>query len=149
MTEFVIKHVLPGMKVAEIGAYNVNGTFRPLFAHCHYVGLDIVAGPNVDRVVAQYDFGKDEFDAVVSGSTMEHVEDIYAWAQAVVALAVPGGLVCVIAPHTWGEHKHPLDCWRILPDGMRWLFVKKLGVAELECRAGETDTIFMGRLPLA
>jgi hypothetical protein len=31
----------------------------------------------------------------------------------------PGGRMCMIAPYSWGYHEHPVDCWRIYPEGMR------------------------------
>ena len=69
---------------------------------------------------------------------MEHVPDLHAFAAEVTRICLPGGLLCMIAPHTWVEHQHPVDCWRIFPDGMRWLF-RELEI--LECRQGsEIDT---------
>lgn len=28
------------------------------------------------------------------------------------------GLLCVIAPNGFGEHRYPVDCWRFFSDGM-------------------------------
>lgn len=39
----------PGL-IVEIGALNINGSIRELFANCEYVGVDVVPGPGVDVV---------------------------------------------------------------------------------------------------
>lgn len=132
------------LTVADVGAYDVNGTFRDLFApECFtYTGLDVQTGPNVDRVVEHYNFGQELFDIVISGNTVEHVEDMYRWKEEFVRICKPGGLVCITAPHSFPEHKYPIDCWRIFPDGMKWLF---RDLELLDCRLGVTDTLFIGR----
>jgi len=142
MAAFAAQYVREPARVADIGAYDVNGTFRPLFQHCVYVGFDIAAGPNVDRVVPADNFGEETFDVVVSGSCMEHVLDLHQCANQCVSIARPGGLLCIVAPHTWAEHRHPVDCWRVYPDGMRWLF-RDLEI--IDCRAERTDTILIAR----
>ena len=61
--------------VLEIGAYNVNGSVRPLFAHAtSYTGLDVRDGPGVDIVsdCADYD-GQGAYDTVVSTEVLEHM----------------------------------------------------------------------------
>jgi SAM-dependent methyltransferase len=142
MRAFAAQYVITPARVADVGAYDVNGTFRPLFAHCEYVGIDLAAGPNIDRVVTADNFGEGGFDVVISGSCMEHVFDLHEWANQCVGLAKPGGLLCIVAPHTWHEHRFPVDCWRVFPDGMRWLF-RDLEI--IECRADVTDTILIAR----
>jgi SAM-dependent methyltransferase len=122
MRYFVKRYIHAYVSVADIGSLDVNGTFKDLFKRAKYEGLDIVEGPNVDRVVKPYDFGDKLYDVVISGSTMEHVEDLHRWSSEVVRICVPGGLICIIAPSSWPEHKYPVDCWRILPDGMKFLF---------------------------
>lgn len=140
-------------RVLDVGSYDVNGTYRPIFDRREppsgapaylYTGIDIVKGPNVDRVVEPYDFGSTTYDVVISGSCMEHVQDIFAWARAVMNSCRRGGLVCVTAPHTWEEHRHPVDCWRIFPDGMRFAF-RELEV--LECDRNNCETWIYARKP--
>lgn len=145
MQAFADKYVTAPVRVADVGSYDVNGTFRDLFPHCEYVGVDITAGPNVDRVVRPEDFGEGGFDVVVSGSCMEHVEDVRQWAMQCIGLAKPNGLFCIVAPHgntVVAEHRHPVDCWRIFPDGMRWAF-RDLEI--IECRMDQVDTILIAR----
>ena len=113
--------------VLDVGSYNVNGTFRPLIEQrgWNYTGLDTIAGPNVD-VVAQdpfaFHFDDDAFDVVLSGSTMEHVTAIWRWVPELVRVLKPGGLLAIHTHWKFPEHRYPVDCWRIMPDGMRYLF---------------------------
>jgi hypothetical protein len=83
---------------------------------------------------------------------MEHTQDVLRWADAVVKACKPGGLVCITAPHTWEEHKHPVDCWRIFPDGMFYAFsgrALELGVGEplrvIQCSRNNADTWLYAR----
>jgi len=142
MKEFANTYVTAPCSVADVGSFDVNGTFRPFFRHCQYEGLDVKKGPNVDRVVKPYDYGDKQYDVVVSGNTMEHVQDLHTWAREVTRICKPGGLICITAPHTWAEHRYPVDCWRILPDGMKWLF-RELDI--LECKMTKKDTYLVAR----
>lgn len=145
VSRFALERVTPNDSVADVGAYDVNGTFRSIFINCKYTGLDIEPGPNVDLVVAPYDFGNKQFDVVVSGSAMEHVQDLRRWAAACIAIMRPGGLLCVVVPHgTSGftEHRHPVDCWRVWPDGIRWLF-RDLDI--FYCAVEARDTVMYAR----
>jgi SAM-dependent methyltransferase len=113
------------LKIADVGSLNVNGTYRPLFQkpQWEYVGLDITKGPNVDIVLEGEDewtnVKDDAFDVVISGSTLEHTRHPWLFMKQVARIARPAALICVIAPYCWGFHAHPLDCWRIFPDGMK------------------------------
>lgn len=134
--------VNPGATVADIGSRDVNGTCRALFPGCKYTGLDIEAGKNVDRVVLPYFFGEWQHDVVISANVLEHVEDMQRWCDALRRICRPRGLFCVIAPHTLHEHRYPLDCFRIFPDGMRWLFRDCFRI--IACEAFEMDTRIVG-----
>ena len=88
-------------------------------------GLDTIAGPNVDVVTQDpfaFPFDDDQFDIVLSGSTMEHVTAIWRWVPELVRVLKPGGLLAIHTHWRFPEHRFPVDCWRILPDGMRYLF---------------------------
>lgn len=115
------------VRVLDVGAYDVNGTYRPLveWRGWNYTGLDVAAGPNVDVVAAdpyRFPFGDGEFDVVISGSTMEHVEAIWLWVPELARVLRPGGLLVIVTHWQFIEHRYPVDCWRIMPDGMRYLF---------------------------
>lgn len=110
-----------------MGSYNVNGCLKPLFEErgWGYVGMDLAPGPNVDFVSPDpyhFPFADNQFDLVVSSSTMEHVEAIWLWVPELVRVLRPGGLLAIVTHTKWMYHPHPVDCWRIMPDGMSYLF---------------------------
>ncbi len=124
--------------ILDVGSYDVNGSYKPLFNNplWKYTGLDIEAGPNVDVVSkGNYDFGLDkQYDVIVSGNCLEHVENPQQWIWEVEKYVKPGGIVCIITPFTIPEHRFPLDCWRILPDAYRYMMEKQAGFEIIETR---------------
>lgn len=97
--------------------------------------MDIAPGRNVDIVsekMYEYPFKDGEFDVVVSANTMEHVKDIFLWMKELAR--VSNNLVCVVAPSNHPEHKYPIDCWRVYPDGMRFAMTEIAGLEIIECR---------------
>jgi SAM-dependent methyltransferase len=114
--------------VLDVGSYDVNGNYREMIerhAGWHYTGLDVCAGPNVDVVSADpyhFPFEDNTFDLLISGSTMEHVEAIWLWVPELVRVLKPGGMLSIVTHWSFKEHKYPIDCWRIMPDGMKYLF---------------------------
>jgi len=113
-----------GSKVLDVGSRIADGqtdTFRSLFAHCKYTGADIQEGPNVDVVLDDpwaWDLPHESYDVVISGNTLEHVAYPWVTMQQIKQVLKPDGWVCIIVPHRWPIHQHPIDCWRFLPDGM-------------------------------
>lgn len=127
-----------GSSVLDVGSRNVNGSFRELFPDTLYTGIDIEAGDNVDLVVKEYEypFADNYFDVIISGSTLEHVRKPWLWIKEVARILKPGGKLCVIAPYAHPYHAHPVDCWRIFPDGMRTLF-DEAGLTTLHCEMND------------
>ena len=146
MAEFVATLPPPPLRVIDIGALNVNGNYRDLFANYEYVGADIVEGPNVDVVLhGPYDWrAGTDWDVAISGQCVEHVPDLAAWAREFGALLKPGGLACILVPWVWGEHRFPVDCWRVLPDGMAWL-IETAGLVAIETRKDGHDCVGLAR----
>jgi SAM-dependent methyltransferase len=111
----------------DVGSFSVNGSYRPIVeGHgWQYTGVDIVPGKNVD-IVSQnpylFPFSDGAFDIVISGSVMEHVKCIWFWVPELARLVRPGGMLAIITHTHWKYHPHPVDCWRIMPDGMQLLF---------------------------
>lgn len=125
----MLGHISGGdsLNVLDVGSYNVNGTFRPLVENrgWRYTGVDTMAGPNVDVVTVNpflFPFDDGTFDVVISGSTMEHVTAIWEWLPELVRVLRPGGFLAIHTHWKFPEHRYPVDCWRIMPDGMRYLF---------------------------
>ncbi|MGA8496779.1 MAG: methyltransferase domain-containing protein [Xanthobacteraceae bacterium] len=63
-----------GKSVLDVGSYNVNGDNRHLFEKCEYLGIDVAAGPNVDRVIRAHelDYSDASFDVIISTECFEH-----------------------------------------------------------------------------
>lgn len=140
MRYFVNKYLDKEKKldILDVGSYDVSGTYKLLFENTNwrYYGLDIVEGPNVDIIAKSgYDFGLDrQFDVVVSGNCLEHVEAPWKWIKEIYKVTKNGGIVCIITPLTLGEHKYPIDCWRILPDGYKYLLEKESNFKVIETK---------------
>lgn len=112
------------LEVLDVGSYDVNGCYKELFKpnEFNYVGLDMEKGPNVDLVpFSPYEWvelKKDSFDVVISGQAMEHIEFFWVTVAEMVRVTKEGGLICIIAPNGFSEHRYPVDCWRFFTDGM-------------------------------
>lgn len=124
------------LEILDVGSLDINGSYRGLFSNpkWHYTGLDIVPGKNVDMVSMDpyhYPYKDESFDIVISGQCLEHVEDMYAWAEEVIRLVKKDGVLIIVVPSIWGEHRFPIDCWRIFPDGLRFLFSKRGKMQEI------------------
>ncbi len=118
---------LPIASVLDVGSCDVNGTFKPLIQRrgWRYTGLDVTPGPNVDVVAPdpyRFPFEAGTFDVVISGSTMEHVQAIWKWLPELVRVLKPGGFLAIHTHWQFPFHRYPVDCWRVMPDGMQFLF---------------------------
>lgn len=111
--------------ILDLGSQDINGSYRPLFAEpaWQYVGIDMAAGNNVDVVLSDpYDWREikpDSADIIISGQTFEHTEFFWLTMQQIARALKSGGLCCILAPSTGPEHRFPVDCWRVYPDGFR------------------------------
>jgi len=115
------------LSILDLGSQDVNGSYKELFTKpgWHYLGLDMAPGKNVDLVLADpynwTEIPSASVDIVISGQAFEHIEFIWLTIQEIARVLKPGGQTCILAPSAGGEHKYPVDCWRIYPDGMRAL----------------------------
>ena len=125
--QFLEQYKNQDLLIADLGSYDVNGSYRPLFAHSSwsYLGLDVSAGPNVDIVLENpYNWqtlSSDSVDVIISGQAFEHIEFFWLTVLEISRVLKPGGLCCIIAPSSGPEHRYPVDCWRFYRDGMRAL----------------------------
>lgn len=128
MTEMLKRYDGPKpASVLDVGSFDVNGTYRPLVTGLgwHYTGLDVAAGPNVDIVSPdpyRFPLAEGTYDIVMTGSTMEHVEAIWLWVPELVRVLRPNGMLAIVTHWQFPLHRYPIDCWRIMPDGMQYLF---------------------------
>lgn len=108
MMGVIKKYNLENANVIDVGSYDVNGTYRPLFASDKYRGVDIRPGPNVDFLMESGAWnGLKDIDVVVSGQTFEHVEDIPKLMKAINKILKPDGLLCIISPSAGPRHCEP------------------------------------------
>jgi SAM-dependent methyltransferase len=138
------------LHILDVGSYNVNGTYKKLFDNpkWKYVGADIGPGPNVDMVIDENgvwsNITDNAYDAVICGQVLEHTKEPQKLALAIARVCKVNGYCFVIAPWKFGPHPFPKDYWRILPDGMEFIFMDVAGLAKLECYMSGVDTVFAG-----
>jgi len=113
------------LEILDVGSADVNGTYADLFDNPNwtYRGADMVEGKNVHVILADpYNWTNIEsnsFDVVISGQTFEHIEYFWITTLQIARIMKVGGLACIIAPSSGPKHRHPTDCWRYYPDGLR------------------------------
>lgn len=142
MTRLVAQHLDPArtMTIADLGSYDVNGSYRPLFSSpaWRYTGVDLSPGPNVDCVLDspyRLPFATRSIDLFVSGQAFEHIEFFWLTWLEMARVLRPGGLIFLVAPSRGPEHRFPVDCWRFYPDG----FAALAKYASLELVEVSTD----------
>ena len=138
--------------IVDIGSRKVNGklTYKDIFNYSNwkYTGADIVAGHNVDLILADpyiWNISNNSYNVCISGQCLEHVPDLFRWIKEVYRIVKDGGYVCVIAPWKWEYHRAPVDCWRIMSDGMDYLLGSVAKFKVLEARMVENDCIGIGK----
>lgn len=119
-----------GKRIIDVGAYNVNGSFRTVLEKLNpkeYVGVDIEPGPGVD-FVCEGDklvekFGKESFDLVISTELLEHVIDWIPVVSNIKNLCKCGGKI-LITTRSLGfpYHPFPFDVWRYEIEDMKNIF---------------------------
>lgn len=111
-------HLTETSKVVDFGAFDVNGTLKPIFKENHYIGVDMSTGPNVDVVCKNDDtpFENDSVDVIVSSSCFEHDECFWETFLEMCRIAKEGGLIYINAPSAGEYHGYPGDCWRFYKD---------------------------------
>lgn len=114
------------LRVLDVGAYDVNGSYRALFdpATVSYVGADLEAGPGVDVHLTAHDrlpFEDGEFDVVLSGQMLEHGSFFWESFREMARVVSPTGCLVVIAPSSGPIHRYPVDCYRFYPDAYQAL----------------------------
>lgn len=112
------------VKVLDLGSQDICGSYRTLFSDSkyEYLGVDIEQGPNVDLVLdTPYDWSclaTDSYDIIISGQALEHIEFFWITVSEMTRVLKKDGLICIIVPHVWPEHRFPVDCYRFNTDGM-------------------------------
>lgn len=127
----------------EIGSYNVNGSLKDILdSHCqksfNHIGMDIEAGPGVDKVIEPYNFPYENYaDVVLSNSQLEHDPQFWRTIEQMKKAAKPNGLIWLCAPSKGSVHRYPVDVYRFYPDAFPEL-AKAYGMTCLESYIDET-----------
>lgn len=131
-TQYISPHIIKTKpQVVEFGSYDVNGSLRPIFHNCEYIGIDISHGPGVDVV---YDgelapFDDNSIDIVLSSSNFEHDECFWNTFLEMCRILKKDGFLYINAPSSGPYHGYPGDCWRFYEDSWKALvkWAKKNG----------------------
>jgi len=116
-----LKDVKDDDYILEIGSLNINGTIRDLFPKNPYVGVDIVAGKDVDEVMSSHDlkYKDDYFDGVISICTFPHDTHWWKSLEECKRVLIKGGwFILTLASLHCVEHNRP-DYWRFTIDGTK------------------------------
>jgi len=145
---YIKKEDVEGKAVIEIGAYDVNGSLRPVveaLAPSSYVGIDIEAGPGVDQICAVEDitkvFGCDRFDVVICTEVLEHVKNWQNVIHNIKNVTKPGGILLITTRSKgFAYHGFPADFWRYEKSDMEFIF------SDFDIEALENDPLYPGVL---
>lgn len=141
--------VVPDRSVIEVGAYDVNGSIRPLLEPRagSYLGVDMALGPRVDQVVNCVDlittFGCDQFDVVACAEMLEHAAE---WRECLVNMAgvlAPGGVLALTTRSPgFPYHPFPEDHWRF-PLNTMTSIIAALGLSGTVIDDWEREGVFV------
>lgn len=85
------------VKVIDCGSLDVNGSLADLFDDSEYLGIDIVAGKNVDLVCKTHELPDAQYDTVVSAEMLEHDEYWEKSLKKMYDICKSGGLIAISA----------------------------------------------------
>jgi len=95
----------------------------------NYLGADLSEGQNVDLVIdftAHISLIKKKlskkYRTILCCSVLEHVKDIFKFADNVTEIVESGGIIFISVPFTWEYHGYPNDYWRFTPAAIEYLF---------------------------
>ena len=127
------------VRVLDVGSANINGSNKPWFENCEYIGLDIApyANVNVVCIAHRYDAPDSSFDTVLSTNQLEH--DIY-WQRTLekmVHLLKPKGLMFFQTSHDRPKHgtrsRNPEDSLTVKYGDEEWAnFFKRFTIGEIK-----------------
>lgn len=139
--ETVAPLVPAGSRVLEVGSLNVNGSVRPYFKHCSYLGIDRQEGKGVDRV-CEVDAIDERFECILCLEALEH--DPYFWEtlRKMRRLLRKDGVLAISTPTIgFPYHGHPKDFYRFTEDAYRDVLfagMKVLDIRKVEDTAGHS-----------
>ncbi len=101
-----------------------------LGSRARFVGMDLVAGDNVDHVLdicapsrtVSATLGSEPFDLVICCHVLEHTRAPIQAARNIESLVRPGGLAFIATPWSQAFHAAPDDYWRFSIRGLVLMF---------------------------
>jgi SAM-dependent methyltransferase len=119
-----------GARVLDAGAGEC--PHRRLFAHTHYVTLDLAIGDaawDYSRIgvlgdIHSMPFRDGAFDAVVNISVLEHLREPGQAMAEFARVLKPGGQLVLSTVQCWEMHQRPHDYFRFTRYGLEYLFQK-------------------------
>jgi SAM-dependent methyltransferase len=117
-----------GGPVLEVGSRDYGNTtsFRDVFAGDEYIGIDLSAGKDVDRVLdlatGVGDLAQEHFALAICCSVLEHVRRPWDMAENLTRTLRPGGMLYIAVPWVWRYHAYPDDFFRFSWRGVAELF---------------------------
>jgi SAM-dependent methyltransferase len=97
-----------GLRIIEIGSYDVNGSIRKIFGDSmQYIGVDLTKGPGVDLICSgeKVDYDDNYFDVALSCECFEHNPNWVATFENMVRMVKPGGIIIITCAST-GREEH-------------------------------------------
>ena len=114
------------LTILDVGGRDLNGkdrTYKTIYEDIatNYYTADIVDGEGVSHVMPgpyQLPFESNSIDLVVSGQTLEHVQNPFRSVTEMTRVLKTGCYIILIAPSAGPRHD-VIDCWRIMDDGFK------------------------------
>jgi len=127
--ENISKDEMAGKIVLEVGSKNINGSSRDVLDYVprKYIGIDILDGKGVDRVLDAKDildhFPENYFDLIICTETLEHVDN---WKLVVTNLKKAckkgGSILMTTRSKGFPKHEYPHDYWRFELEDFKKIF---------------------------
>jgi len=116
----------------EVGSkdYGDRENLRAKFPNKKYVGIDMLSGKNVDKVIdLTLPFEKIDkklngmrFSTIFCFSVLEHCDNPFMMAENLTKLLKPKGKLVLGVPFSFKIHGYPSDYWRFTYEGIKVLF---------------------------
>ncbi len=153
---FDYRDYLDSVKVADMGALNINGATKDIIGHC--VGFDIVEGNGVDVVINPGfipEEHKGRYGAVVSANSFVFCPDPVMYKKQIIDLLAPKGLLFLITcsekcrnKHTTSDNRYGFqDSFRTTLRDLENFFSVEFDILEVgEMNYAHSDYVLLGRL---
>jgi SAM-dependent methyltransferase len=139
-------------RLLEVGARARSGNVRRDITPpgWEYEGLDVIDGPNVDRVGDAHTLSSiyppASFDAVMALSVLEHLLMPWKFVLELNKVLKPGAVGIFLTHQCWPLHDEPWDFWRFSDTAWPSLLNKSTGFEILEARLGEPAFVVASRV---